>query len=204
MSAAANLSAPPESRSGRLLALVRRLIDYGKALAASLQHRTDPDQALARRFGTRDIALILGRIACGLHRAGFLEARIVRGAVRLDVRLGPAAARAPGAPRAARPPAPVTDAAPSPLASLPSARQIAAEVRRRPIGAVLADICRDLGIVPAHPLWGELSDLVIRHGGSLAALVRDVLDRLCPLPPVARWPAVAPAPTASPPSIRPP
>jgi hypothetical protein len=24
------------------------------------------------------------------------------------------------------------------------------------VGVVIADICRDLGIVPSHPLWGEV------------------------------------------------
>jgi hypothetical protein len=30
--------------------------------------------------------------------------------------------------------------------------------------------CRDLGIMPSHPLWRELQIAVIRHGGSLARL----------------------------------
>jgi hypothetical protein len=45
-------------------------------------------------------------------------------------------------------------------------------VRRRPVGAVIADICRDLGILPSHPLWRELSEAIIRLGGSLAAWSR--------------------------------
>jgi hypothetical protein len=39
---------------------------------------------------------------------------------------------------------------------MPTAEQIAAEVRRRPIGAVIADICRDLRILPSHPLWRDI------------------------------------------------
>ena len=61
-------------------------------------------------------------------------------------------------------------------ACLPTPEQIAAEVRRRPIGAVIADICRDLGIMPNHPLWRELRDAIIRYGGSLARLVKDICD----------------------------
>ena len=55
--------------------------------------------------------------------------------------------------------------------------QIAAAVRRRPIGAVIADICRDLGILPSHPLWPELSKAVVRHGGSLVTLLKDILTQ---------------------------
>jgi hypothetical protein len=60
---------------------------------------------------------------------------------------------------------------------LPTPEQIAAEVRRRPIGAVIADICRDLGIMPNHPLWRELREVIIRHGGNLAVLVKDIITQ---------------------------
>src|SRR4051794_11518494 len=74
------------SRVGRLLDLVRKLIDYGKGLAATLQQRSttgDPDLALLP-FGTRDLGLILARITRGLHRANALEARVVSRAAYLD------------------------------------------------------------------------------------------------------------------------
>ena len=45
-------------------------------------------------------------------------------------------------------------------------------MRRRPIGAVLEDICRDLGILPSHPLWRELQHAIIEHGGNLARLLK--------------------------------
>jgi hypothetical protein len=52
------------SRSGRLLNLVRKLIDYGGELAATIRQRTatDPIFAIAC-FGTTDLALILARPA---------------------------------------------------------------------------------------------------------------------------------------------
>jgi hypothetical protein len=75
-----------------------------------------------------------------------------------------------------------------------SVTEIAAEVRRRPIGAVIADICRDLGIMPKHPLWRELRLVIIRHGGSLAKLVKDICDRAFERP-ASAWPA---APLQSP------
>ncbi len=77
---------------------------------------------------------------------------------------------------------------------LPTSEQIGAEVRRRPIGAVIADICRDLGITASHPLWRELRVIIIRYGGNLTRLVKDILDRtLGPLP-SARSLGPAPAP----------
>jgi hypothetical protein len=160
MSAAEAASDLKPSRAARLLGLVRQLIDYGRQLAATLRCNPPP-------FGPGDIALILARITHGLLRAEALEARIIRDAARLDA--GPVPPRAPSHRKS--PPAPGLDP------GMPTSEQIAAEVRRRPIGAVIADICRDLGIMPDHPLWPELRVLIIRHGGNLANLVRDILDR---------------------------
>jgi hypothetical protein len=179
-------------RVGRLLTLVRKLIDYGKELAASLQHpggAIDPN-ASARRFGTCNLARIVARITQGLHRAHALEERLVRNAVRLDAEPAPRRTPSPrnprvepeDRPRGAQPAAGSADAADPGLERLPTPEQIAAAVRRQPIGAVIADICRDLGILPNHPLWRELSREIIRHCGSLANLVRDILDRALPLP----------------------
>ena len=163
MSSAATAPVPTTepSRAGRLLSLVRKLIDYGKELTATIRQRTATEPLFARiRFGTGDIALILARITRGLLRASALEARLVRNAARLDAAPRPprAPAAAPPAAAARRQAAPQAD--PS-LAHLPTAEQIAAEVRRRPIGAVIADICRDLGIMPSHPLWRELQFVII-------------------------------------------
>jgi hypothetical protein len=178
---AAPITPPPEdnqSRFGRLLDLVRRLIDYGRELTATLtQHSVAPDLSAACAFGTIDIRLILARITLGLLRANALEVRLVRRADRPDT--APAARRvsARRQPRATAPTTPRTAAAGLDLAHLPTPEQIAAQIRRQPIGAVIADICRDLGIRPCHPLWRELSTLIIRHGGNLAALVNDILRR---------------------------
>jgi hypothetical protein len=164
MSAAEAASDLKPSRAARLLGLVRQLIDYGRQLAATLRGNPPP-------FGPGDIALVLARITHGLLRAEALEARIIRDAARLDA--GPVPPRAPSHRKS--PPAPGLDPGLDP--GMPTSEQIAAEVRRRPIGAVIADICRDLGIMPDHPLWPELRVLIIRHGGNLAYLVRDILDR---------------------------
>ena len=99
-------------------------------------------------------------------------------------------------PRPPRPPAPPKQQPDPRLARLPTSEEIAEEVRHRPIGAVLADICRDLGIVPSHPLWLELMVLVPEHGGNFPALFEDIWDRV--LPQTGRHP-----PGASPPSLAP-
>ncbi|HEX3400602.1 MAG TPA: hypothetical protein VHT74_09770, partial [Acetobacteraceae bacterium] len=151
------------SRFGHLVGLVRKLIEYGKELAATLQQRAaTTDLALVMLpFGTRDIGLILARITRELLWASALEARVVELAARPDAPAAPARASAQRAPRpaAARP----TYAADPRLALLPTSEQIAAEVRRRPVGAVIADICRDLGIMPSHKLWQDLCLVIIQH-----------------------------------------
>jgi hypothetical protein len=172
----ANPVADKGSHAGRLLDLVRKLIDYGKEIAGTLRQRAATGLGFdAFRFGTRDLTLILARITRGLHLATALEARVLQNAARLDAE--PAASPAPSRhkPRAAQPAARRAPEADTILAHLPTPEQIAAEVRRRPIGAVIADICRDLGIMPNHPLWRELQHAIIRYGGSLAGLVKDIL-----------------------------
>ena len=69
---------------GRVLNVVRKLIDYGKELAATVQQRAaTPGFALfARSFGTADLAVILARITNGLRRAAALEAGLCRRATR--------------------------------------------------------------------------------------------------------------------------
>ncbi len=183
MSAATTAPDPPTrpSRSARLVHLVGKLIDYGRELAATIRQRafTDPAPVITC-FGTADVALILARISRGLHRANALEARLLRNADHLDA--APRAASSPRMPRAPRQAtAPRADAADPRLIHLPTPQQIAAKIRRQPIGAVIADICRDLGILPCHPLWRELQVAIIREGGSLANLVKDILDQALPI-----------------------
>jgi hypothetical protein len=185
-SAPASLPGPAAdkgTRSGRLLGLLHKLIDYGKELAATIRRRavTDPI-SVQRCFGTTDLALILARISRGLHRATALEVRITRNAACLDTAPRPAPVLprrpAPASPRAT----PRTDDIDPGLARLPTPAQIAAEVRRRPIGAVIADICRDFGITPNHPLWRELQYVLVAHNGGYARLVTDIIKRTFQFP----------------------
>jgi hypothetical protein len=162
--------------TGHLLGLVRVLMDFGRHVATTLQERTagtDLTQII-RHFGTHDIALIVARITRGLMRATALETRL---AGRRD--------RQPAAPSQRQPRiAPPTDrnatataADPDP-ACPPTPEEIAAEIRRRPFGAVIADICRDFGIVPTNPLWLELSRTIVANGGSFIRLFNDALKRV--------------------------
>jgi hypothetical protein len=170
------------SRSERLLALVRKLIDYGRELAATFRQRVASDAGFAKtHFGTADLAVIFARIARGLLLARALEARVLNRAVALDERPKPRRARSAPRPRpSASPPA---GAAEPRLAQLPTAEQIAAEVRRRPIGAVIAEIYLNLGILPSHPLWHEVERAMREFGGSLAKLLNDIFDQtLGPVP----------------------
>jgi hypothetical protein len=191
MSAAETSAAPKPNRFSGLLTLVRQLIDYRRQLATTLRSNPHP-------LGAADIAEILARITRGLLRAEALEARLIRSTAHPDP--APVPPRAPSRRQSppARPAAPPTDTAASsealvprldPGVCLPTPAQIAAEVRRRPIGAVIADICRDLGIMPNHPLWRELQLVIIRHGGSLARLVKDILSNAFERP-VSVWPSV--------------
>src|SRR5689334_21985755 len=90
---------------------------------------------------------------------------------------GPRPPRPPRQRRRARPATPGTQLADPRLAALPTPAEIADQVRRQPIGAVLADICYDLGIVPADPLWKEIHDVSLNFGGNYARLLQDTISR---------------------------
>ena len=86
--------------------------------------------------------------------------------------------RAPGAARqVAQPePQPVDPR----LTRLPTEAEIAEEVRRRPIGAVIVDISCDLGIAPGdldRGFWDEINLAIIMYGGSLLRFFKDRMRR---------------------------
>jgi hypothetical protein len=176
-----NRPVPP--KIARVLSVLHPLIAYGKNLADMLQrHAAAPHllpflEFLGISFGTRNLALILARITRGLLRAAALEARLRRRAARgLDLQSAPRRAPSKRKPRPAKPAIPPSQPTLVP-ARLPTPEEIEAEVRRRPIGAVLVDICLDLGIAPAQ-MDNELHCVIIGHGGSLARyLVRQDKQR---------------------------
>jgi hypothetical protein len=201
MSGAQTAPACKPSRAGGLLGLVRKLVSYGTFLAATLRQRGlgNHPAVQGRTFGTTNVTLILARIVRGLLRAAALEARLQRRAARLDapprphalqVRT-PSAATEPREPRRRASPSDTDDDA-ALLAHMPTPEQIAAEVRRRPIGEVIADIVRDLGIIPAHPLWRELASAIMIERGHLAALYIDITKRPRRMPIPDHWPEEPP------------
>jgi hypothetical protein len=182
---------PPPSRSGRLLTLVRRLWNYGMQLSASLRQHppiTDDGKAhLENTFGSSNVAAILVRIALGMKRARFLEEKIARAAARIDAGSQPEAAPSPGTPRDRGLRAPSPDREPPPddetlalVLRLPTISHIARKVLRQPIGEVLADICRDLGISDGHPLWDELHAAIAEFGGTTANQVKSKPNAVFP------------------------
>jgi hypothetical protein len=167
--------APTPSRTTRLLGLLRKLIEYGLELANSLQQSPAVTTLLtvAVHFGTRDIALILSRITRGLQLANALEAKLIRHPLRETVTQDFFRAPVHRKPRSGRP------AAPRPkLPDVPTPEEIAAALRDRSAGDVIADICRDLGIVPAHPLWREIMRAVTEFGGNFVRLFKGTMARL--------------------------
>jgi hypothetical protein len=181
----------PQSRSGRLLSLVRKLWDYGLQISASLdQHppKTAGDKAyLTRTFGFSNVMAILVRIALGMKRARFLAERITRAAAQIDAgsQPEPLPPRAPRASPVAMPRMPNPYPEPRPtdetivlISRLPTVSQIARKILRQPIGDVLADICRDLGISDDHPLWDELHAAITEFGGTLVRRVKSKLRQV--------------------------
>src|SRR5271170_4958950 len=103
MSAAtATSDLPPPSRSGRLLSLVRKLVDYGNQLIVALRPRlpSKDNTDLVCAFGTSNVILILARIALGMKRAGFLADKITLTAASIDAGPQPEPEPSPRAPRA--------------------------------------------------------------------------------------------------------
>ena len=172
------------TRLSRVLGLVRSLIDFGRDLTESLRRHVpglDPGDAVtgfdfryrAGLFGTSDVPTILLRIARGLRRAAALQALLLARAQRgRDLEVAPVRVYAPRPP-STEPKQPRTERAPLPLE--PSDEEIASDVRRRPVGAVIVEICLDLGVQPGdlgRDMRQELTDAVIYYGGNLFRLLR--------------------------------
>ena len=63
---------------------------------------------------------------------------------------------------------------------LPTLEELVAQVRRRPLGRTLVEICLDLAVVPGFctgAFWNELFDSIRLHGGSVATLMQEKLRR---------------------------
>jgi len=186
MSDAASTTTTPTPNTTRVLGLVRCLIDFGRRLADTFRN-PPPDPGTnagfelrfrAGLFNTSDVAHILLRIARGLRRAAALEAWLSSRAQRgRDIKAAPIRIHAPRAPALGLDPtaAPQPRAKCPPLPLEPSDAEIAADVRLRPVGAVIVDICRDLGVLPGDlgpEMHKELTDTVMFYGGNFLRLLR--------------------------------
>lgn len=183
---------PIPGRIGAVLTVLATLITHARHFAATATTRVStPEFATAAAvFGTDHLPTILHRMQRGLLRAlalqEYLLARAARGrnlrfawppCVALQPHHRPPAKPAPG-PR----PAPVHPRRPDPAlldpgdpaaSRLPTQEDLAAEVRRRPVGRTIASICMDLGIAPGlcdGDFWNQVEKALRRYGGSLNRL----------------------------------
>ena len=165
------------SRSAVLLHIVRALIDIGRERLAALRSQPGPEEthAIGCAFGTFNVALIIARILRGLRIAAALEHRVIAIASGLDTPPRPRAGATRSAPRPPkRPKRPDADDD----ARMPTDQEIAEMLRHRPIGAVLVDICADLGIGIGHPIWHELQSVIIDHGATPEPIMTRTFQRL--------------------------
>jgi hypothetical protein len=183
-----------------LLHTVRILLGFGRHLAETATHRSaSPDfNAIAACFGTGRLHAIVAHLQRGILRAMALErvllARAARGrdigcvtprerataipAAPADPPAAGQPVRAPTARQVARPSrSPGWD---DPEIFMPALLELEAQVRRRPIGRILVDICLDLAVVPGFctgPFWNTLFDSIRLHGGSVATLMQEKTRR---------------------------
>ena len=183
---------PIPGRIGAVLNVLAALIAHARHFAATATTRVSVQEfaTAAAVFGTDHLPTLLHRMQRGLRRAlalhEYLLARAARGSnlrfawppcVDLLPHHRPPARPAPG-PRPTllqpRRPDPALLGSDDPGASrLPTPEELAAEVRRRPVGRTIAYICMDLGIAPglcAGDFWNQVEKTMRRYGGSLRRL----------------------------------
>ena len=183
---------PIPGRIGAVLKILAALIAHARHFTATATTRVAaPEFATAAAvFGTYNLPTILHRMQRGLLRAlalqQYLLARAARGhnlrfawppCVELQPHHRPPAQPAPRprpAPLHPRGPDPALLGPDDPAASrLPTPEELAAEVRRRPVGRTIAYICMDLGIAPGlcdGDFWNQVEKTLRRYGGSLGRL----------------------------------
>ncbi len=63
---------------------------------------------------------------------------------------------------------------------MPTLEELERQVRRRPLGRTMVDICLDLGVVPGFctgAFWNHMFEIMHCLGGSLATLMRERIRR---------------------------
>jgi hypothetical protein len=187
-----------------LLHTVRILLGFGRHLAETATQRSASTDfnAIAACFGTGKLCTILAHLQRGILRAIALErvllARAARGrdvsfvvpreratappasppATPEDAPAGRPAEAPAEAKQAARPSRPA--GWDNPELYMPTLAELEAQVRRRPIGRTLVEICLDLAVVPGFcdgSFWNELFDGIRLHGGRIATLMQETVRR---------------------------
>jgi hypothetical protein len=186
---------PIPGRIGAVLNVLAALIARARHFAATATTRVAaPEFATAAAvFGTYNLPTILHRMQRGLLRAlalqQYLLARAARGhnlrfawprCVALQPHHGPPAtpaSRPRRAPFHPRRPDPALLGPDDPAAfRLPTPRELAVEVRGRPVGRTIASNSMDLGIAPSlctGDFWNQVEKTLRRYGGSLSRLFRE-------------------------------
>jgi len=179
---------PIPGRIWGVLKVLATLITHARFFTATAATRVDvPEFASAAAvFGTYQLPIILRRIQRGLLRAIALQEYLLARAARgRDLRFAwpptheqphhrrpaPQKRTAPQAPRL-RDPALLDPEDPDSL-RLPTPEELAAEVRRRPVGRTMVSICLDLGLVPGFcdgDFWDQIYHILRRYGGCFAPL----------------------------------
>jgi hypothetical protein len=173
-----------------VLYVLRFLIAYTFHIAAAVEEYAASGDlapvAISFAPGITFQALVT-RLARGLRRALALQEMLQqRAATGQDIdpvpprRSGPGGGSRKNNENQDRPPEPER---------LPSAAEIAAELQRRPVGAIVAEICHDIGIAPedlTEEQWDALQAVIDTYGGSREKLWPSMRNRI-----VARFAAIA-------------
>ena len=196
-----------------LLHAARVLLGYGRHLVATVRHRaTAPNfNVIASGFGTDNLSIILAHLNRGILRAVALErVLLARAATGQDIDIvepripTPQALPAGAQPEPPAPPRAQRTPAPRPLRRvnwndpelMPTLQQLERQVRRRPIGRTIVDICLDLAVVPGlctGQFWNELFDIMHHFGGSVVTLMQQkshreqAFDKLLDRRPGSNW-----------------
>jgi hypothetical protein len=180
---------PPPSR--RHPALLRPPPDRHRPLA----RRRPNFNAIAACFGTANLATILAHLNRGILRAEALDRMVrARAATGRDVDFVERRTRTPGpqpapaiepeqpaaTPRAPRKRASRPAGWDDPELFMPTEQDLDRQVRRRPVGRTISDICSDLAVVPAFchsGFWNQLHEMMHFLGGSVTRLMQEKTAR---------------------------
>jgi hypothetical protein len=165
--------------------VVQVLLGYGRQLVdtipAKAAHPRFP--TLAAGFGTHDVRRILAHVHRGIVRAMVLQRYLLtRAGQNRDIEPAqprapaePAATKAldltPRAPSQPRPKSKKTDPYDPLHFSLPTLKEIEAQVRRHSVGRTIAEICMDLGVTPSGcegATWNDILEALMHFGANLA------------------------------------